>query len=305
MPPAPPAPVDTSFTIPLPDGRRLGGATFGDPDGVPVLYNSGLPTCRQEAGIFAGEGARRAGVKLIALERPGYGLSDPLPGQSIVGWAKDVENAADALGLDTFYVAGLSGGGPFALACAARMPRRVRRTVVVSGLGPLDRASVLEAGLGEAVASSQLFRLLCFVAPRPTLACAVFCVTAFLGRQCGGLALRLLTLQLPALDRAVCRRPEVWRGMRRFMLTEPFREVSGVRRAAEETALYASPWGFRLEDVASEVHLWHGEHDRHVPVEMGRYVAERLPCCTPRFVPDAGHLLVADHAEEIFRALVA
>jgi pimeloyl-ACP methyl ester carboxylesterase len=289
---------DSSFTIQLPGGRRLGAAVFGDPEGIPVLYNSGLPTCRQEAGIFAGAGARAAGVKLISLERPGYGLSDPSPGQALSQWPDDVVRVADALGLDRFAVVGLSGGGPFALACAARLPDRVSRVGVVSGLGPLDRAT-----LDEPMPASQLFRMLRFMAPRPRLAAAVFGFLALLGRTWGDLALHLLTLQMPPLDRAVCRRDGIWQGMRRHMLTEPFR--NGVGRAVEEVGLYAASWGFRLEEIRTEVHLWHGERDAHVPVAMGRFVARSLPRCTFHLVPEAGHLLIADHAEEIFRALIA
>ena len=83
-------------TITLPDGRRLGCAEYGDPDAMPVLYCHGFPSCRLEPSMLP-----VSGIRLIALDRPGYGLSDPLPGRTLLDWPRDVAAAADALGLGT------------------------------------------------------------------------------------------------------------------------------------------------------------------------------------------------------------
>ena len=78
-------------------------------------------------------------MRLIAPDRPGFGESSFKPGRTIGAWADDVVQLADRLGLDRFALLGVSGGGPYALACAARMPDRVSRVALVGGLGPLSR----------------------------------------------------------------------------------------------------------------------------------------------------------------------
>src|SRR5215475_3198278 len=110
----------------LADGRALGYAEFGDSGGEPFFYFHGHPGSRLEAR-FAESAATAAGVRIIALDRPGYGLSDWQPGRAILDWPADVTEAADLLGIGGFSVVGGSGGGPYALACAYRLPDRVRR----------------------------------------------------------------------------------------------------------------------------------------------------------------------------------
>jgi pimeloyl-ACP methyl ester carboxylesterase len=95
----------------LRDGRRLGYAQYGQPDGEPIVYFHGHPGSRLEARL-AHEPAAAPGLRVIALDRPGYGLSDFLPGRAITDWPADVTAAADALGIGRFSVAGASGGGP-------------------------------------------------------------------------------------------------------------------------------------------------------------------------------------------------
>jgi pimeloyl-ACP methyl ester carboxylesterase len=87
-------------------------------------------------------------------------------------------------------------------------------------------------------------------------------------------------------------------------LGEAFR--SGTRGASWDAALYKRPWGFRLEDISAEVHLWHGELDIQVPVSVGRYVADAMPNCRARFFPDEGHLSLArSQLQDILEVLVS
>jgi pimeloyl-ACP methyl ester carboxylesterase len=124
-------------TLLLRAGRRLGYAEYGTPDGEPGFYFHGHPGSRLEAEL-ADEASAEAGLRLIALDRPGYGLSDFQLDRTLLDWPRDVEEAADALGLERFSVLGSSGGGPYALACAHELTERVTRAGVVSGVGPHD-----------------------------------------------------------------------------------------------------------------------------------------------------------------------
>jgi pimeloyl-ACP methyl ester carboxylesterase len=108
--PAPPlVKDDTDRTIRLRDGRQLGYAEWGDFGGAPVLFFHGWPGSRIE-GRLGDEAARVTGVRLVAIDRPGMGLSVFQPRRTLVDWPADVVELASALGLDRFAVLGISGG---------------------------------------------------------------------------------------------------------------------------------------------------------------------------------------------------
>lgn len=111
-----PGPSDD--VIEVGDGRRLGYATFGDPDGAPVLNCHGGLVSRTDVAPSDAV-ARELGLRIISPDRPGIGLTDRLPGHGIGDWARtDVAALVDHLGLDRFSVMGWSAGGPHALAVA-------------------------------------------------------------------------------------------------------------------------------------------------------------------------------------------
>jgi pimeloyl-ACP methyl ester carboxylesterase len=114
--------------------------------------------------------------------------------------------------------------------------------------------------------------------------------------------LSVMMRALPEPDKAILSRPEI-RPLFVQDAVEAFR--SGGRGAAWEAVLYARPWGFRLEDITMEVHLWQGEMDVNVPPTMGRYQADAIPNCKATFSPEEGHLLLIDRMEEILSSLVS
>jgi pimeloyl-ACP methyl ester carboxylesterase len=116
--------VDSGPTIRLASGRTVGFADHGRPDGTVVLWCHGGPGCRLEPAYVA-PAAAAAGLRLVGIDRPGYGLSTPEPGRTIGGWVSDALAVADHLGIDRFVTVGISTGGAFALAVAALAPERV------------------------------------------------------------------------------------------------------------------------------------------------------------------------------------
>ena len=137
-------PFPAARSLELSDGRRLVYAEYGEFDGTPLLFFHGTPGSRRVAR-WADAAARRRGVRLIAPDRPGFGLSDPQPGRTLGDWPADVAELADALGLGRFAVAGVSGGGPYVAACAWRMPDRLTGAGIISGMGPLDDPTLAAA----------------------------------------------------------------------------------------------------------------------------------------------------------------
>ena len=130
-------------TFTLPDGRTLGCLMCGAEDGFPVFCFHGFPGCRLDYAGFAQPAARR-GLLLISPDRPGIGLSSPQPGRTLLDAPKDVKALADALDLPRFALYGVSGGGPYALACAWALPERAVGAVVAGGLGPLEDDRALD-----------------------------------------------------------------------------------------------------------------------------------------------------------------
>ncbi|NIS82685.1 MAG: alpha/beta fold hydrolase [Anaerolineales bacterium] len=284
-------------TIHLRDGRLLGYAEYGDPQGQPILYFNGYPGTRFEGKLIS-DAAARAGVRLIGLDRPGMGLSDFQPGRRMLDWPDDVIEFADALGVGRFSVVGVSGGGPFSAACAFKIPGRLRACGIIAGTGPMDPAS------GDITRSN---RVMGFVAQRLQLLFRVMMWWS-LGRfrqdrERLEAIIEKQGQQLPERDRRLFGRPEI----RAFFVeeaAEAFRQ--GARGPAwEGKLLFGEPWGFIPEDISMErVYLWHGELDANVPVSMGRAMAERIPHCEARFYPDEAHLsLLLNHAEEILATL--
>lgn len=279
-------------TVMLHDGRRLGYAEWGDPQGRAVVYCHGHPGSRAE-GRWCDDAAKAVGVRVIAPDRPGMGLSDFQPRRSLLDWPDDVGQLAEALGLRRFAVLGVSGGSPYAAVCAWKLPHRLTGAGIVSGIGPLDVP-------GTAEGMNTQNRLLYGVVGRlPVLPRMLMGVTALLAKRPGRVFDRGRRWIAPA-DQRYLDRPEV-REILEATLSEAFR-VSG-RGPAWELQMYARPWGFRLQDIHIPVHLWHGEQDANSPIAMARYLAAAIPDSQAHFHPGEGHLAFVDRMPEILRTL--
>lgn len=272
--------VEPPLLARLPDGRGLAYSELGDPGGRPLFYCHGFPACRLEAR-FAHEGASEAGFRLVAPDRPGLGRSDPRPGRRLLDWAGDVAALADQLQVDTYAVVGVSGGGPYALACAAGAPERIQAVGLVCALGPLP-------GSGDAAAMHWSASLALRLARRaPTLSGAVHrWLTVPLMTRFPDLSAALLGASGSEADRRVLADLEVRRRVR-DNVSEALRQ--GGVGPAEDLALLASDWGFEPEDVNVPVRLWHGDADAVVPPAMGARLAERLPRSRARILHGEGH----------------
>lgn len=282
------APAPTKLR--LPDGRALAYAEYGDPSGAPLIFMHGVPSSRL-SGVLLDEGARRNGVHLIAPDRPGYGGSDPLPDRTILDWADDVSAFADGLGLDRFGVMGTSGGVPYALACAVRLPERLIYAAIISGLGPLQSRAVMRGMNRE---SATLYTL---ASRSPRLGRLWIKMLARTVQRSPNLVLRQQLSYLPPVDRAIFAEPAM-QELRIADMAEAFRQ--GSHGPSDEAVLHMTDWGFRLQDVPVEVYLWQGEADRHHPVAMGRFLERELPRVRAVFVPEAGAYGFIERLDDIF-----
>jgi pimeloyl-ACP methyl ester carboxylesterase len=276
-------------TIAAADGRALGVAQWGAPDGTPVFALHGTPGSRY--GRHPDEDALvRAGLRVVTYDRPGYGVSDRARGRRVVDCAADVAVIADALGIDRFAVTGGSGGGPHSLAVAARLGDRVTAAECVVGVAPfqapglewwagMDPQNVREFGWaieGEQVLHDNLARLgeqdLARIEQDPS---------------------KILSddWQLAEADRAKLARPDLQR-----VLVEAFRGAyaAGVWGWVDDDLAFLNEWGFDLDEVAVPMTVRYGAKDVLVPAGHGAWLASHVPGAKVVVTNDGGHLADPD-----------
>jgi pimeloyl-ACP methyl ester carboxylesterase len=289
MPRTGPPDADVPGSTVLVGSRRVGVWRFGSPGGWPVVWNHGGLSCGMDATVMD-EAGRRCGAEIIAIDRPGIGRSDLWNVASVSAWGRTVSQIADVLGLDDFVVAGWSGGGPHALACAAAMPHRVRAAAIIDGMAPLERLrNVFEIGF---LPDELLI---------PAARWAPWAAAALL-QLVRRIPLRVVGWVLPHLagskDRAAL-------DPLPLALLATHRETmrDGVQGMVEEYRRYYGSWGFDFGEVAQPVTIWQGEEDTLVPMKHARRLQSLLPNGTLKTVPLTGHLLPVVMANEILEDL--
>jgi len=283
-------------TLTLKDGRKLGYLDVGNPGGHVVFHFHGHGSSRLEA-LMLEDAANRLGLRVIALDRPGIGFSDPKHGDRLLDWPDDVREAADQLGINRFAVQGMSAGGPYALACAHRLGDRVTACSLVSAVPPPEVARKT---------GPRVRRLAWWVAYR---------FPGYLRRR-----LRQFRPDGPPREDMVherMMRVAQWLGGEDLRLME----VAGLRRILARTMMETArqsgagnrseierlvrPWGFDIRALGgARVFVWHGDQDRIMPVGPARVMARRLRNCTATFYSGEGHFSVlVNRAYEVMSVL--
>lgn len=278
----------------LANGRALAYAEWGPLrlSGAAMLYFHGIADGRFSWG--AGSACEDRGIRLIAVDRPGIGGSDPKPGRSVVDWASDVEELADQLGIGRFIVSGHSAGGPYALACARELGDRVEAAALISGVGRLDRP-----GFVEQMHTARAWRL---AAHLPGVMTFLYSASGRLARRFPTLARKLIAANFPTVDRAVINRPDVAPRLQ-FAYAEATR--AGGLGLTEDMRVVLAPWGFDPAEISVPLHVFHGRRDTIAPPAHAEHWIETLADARPVWFENAGHLLLEDRGEEILDTLAA
>jgi pimeloyl-ACP methyl ester carboxylesterase len=272
-------------TVKVADGRSLAVARWGDPGGTPILSLHGTPGSRLLRPTDE-DALRRAKINLITYDRPGYGASDRVRARRVVDCVADIEAIADALGVSRFAVTGRSGGGPHALAVAARLPDRVAVAECVVGAAPsdvadldwtagMDEENVTEFGWarqGEQVLHQRLV---------PVAAADVRRMTADPAKVFSD------DWQLADADRQVLARDDVQR-----VLIESVREAlrPGVWGWVDDDLAFLRPWGFAVSEIRVPITIRYGSQDVLVPAAHGAWLAGHVPGAEVVVDDGAGHL---------------
>jgi pimeloyl-ACP methyl ester carboxylesterase len=269
-------------TVRLSDGRVLGMERLGSPGETPVLFFHGLPGSRLDF-LSESRACARAGVELIALDRPGFGVSSPQPGRVPLDWARDVAELADVLGLGRFAVLGYSAGAKYALACAYALPERIAAAGVLAGSAPPETPG-WDEGMIAAERAAQWASL-----HAPLLARAGWSALGALARRLPGPVMEGFARGLGGPDRRLIGDPDVREALL-LTLLEGLRQ--GGAAIVEDYAIEGRAWGFDLARIEVPVLLWHGDQDDDVPLAHAHWLAERIPGASLEMVAGAGHLMI-------------
>ena len=271
--------------ITLRDGRTLHIYDDGDPGGNVVVEHHGTPGCGLSYPPDI-ELARERGLRIVSYDRAGYAGSTPNPGRRVVDVVPDIEDVLEALEIDRFATAGGSGGCPHALAVGARLAPRCVAVALVASPTPWDAEGIDQlAGMGEqnveefTAAMTGTDELEAFLEP---MAAEIRAATVEELKE-------VMSTLLPPVDRAVLtgeRGAHAKRSLDRGI--EP-----GIAGWRDDDIAFVTPWGFALDEIRVPTLLWQGVQDKMVPVEHGRWLAERIPGVEAHISEEDGHLSIA------------
>lgn len=279
----------------LPGGRRLGYAEFGDPSGDVVLWFHGTPGGRRQFPLLGRRAAEKLGLRVVLLGRPGSGLSDSHPYEQIADWATDVTHVADALGADRLAVVGHSGGGPYALACAA-VPPLASRVVAVAVLGGVVPSVGPDALATGAINLARRFAPVLSELRRPLAGTISAVITPMI--PLAHYVFQAYAATTPEGDRRVLHDPEM-----EGMFVDDLVLVARGRWQAivDDARLFGRDWGFRLADVSAPVRWWHGDSDNIVPLRDAKAAVALLPDAELILRTEESHLGGFATADEVLR----
>ncbi|AKN16065.1 hypothetical protein B586_04995 [Mycobacterium haemophilum DSM 44634] len=275
-------------TVCTSDGRSLAYAQMGQLDGSPLLYFHGTPGSRLDWDHpFNRPALNGSGVRLIGIDRPGFGGSTHQPRRRYADWPADVLTVADELELDRFAILGYSGGARYTIACALAFPERLTFVGIVSGVDP---TRTLRFGRGVNTRKVMKGRLL-GLAPA---------VGRWYIRQTS--PAKYAQLAIHPVDRAIYPEAEEF-------FADAYAEATrnGPHGLAEEWRLWGTSSGLDLDLAGVEclVHLWHGELDGAVPLHHAEHVAKLIPKAQLEVLPRAGHFHGTDLWRSVFQAAQA
>ncbi len=269
--------------ISLPNGRRLGYRFYGQPGGLPVLYFHGTPSSRVEAQLIS-RVCRERHVWLIAVDRPGMGLSTFSSSHRVATWPDDIGFLLDALQPSSHSarvgILSYSGGTAFAVACAERLSDRI------FGVAMLAARTPGAPGVPAGVVDREVF----LVSRRPRLA------QVALDRQIQRLRRRPHRARLGQINR-LAEIDQRFAAQNAEWLRQCFLEAAryGTAGIVRDISLLPWPWSIRLGNIRVPVACWQGLSDRTAPEATGHFLRRQIPNAVVTFVQGQGHLTLPYH----------
>ncbi len=249
--------------VTLENGRNLCFDEIGSPNGRPIFLFHGIPGSRFQRPV-SDDLLKKFDIRLITFDRPGYGKSDPVPKRSLLDWPHDIEQVLDSMKISRFSVAGVSGGGPYALACAKSLPNRVRQVVLLESLCPVEDLPSYYP-IKNFFLSHGYYKGLLRILIRRWMRSLKNPTTKSGGPFSG--------LMLSRSDRQVLFKQNFLQQVRLDFL-EGFRQ--GPEALLQDLELLSRPWGFDLKEIKQPIQIWHGTSDYIVPPIASRILNSQL-----------------------------
>ena len=271
-------------------GKLLAWNEYGDPEGKPVFYYHGWPSSRYQARL-AHHLARERNLRLIAMDRPGIGKSSFMPDRSLSDWPPLMAAFADHLGIEKFSQIGVSGGGPYVLACAAETPERLTGSAVLAGMVPLPLTNAGTSGL------HPIYRALIPIRKAPSACFTVGFRIASLSSKANPekLPMSLLLKSLSAEDRAIMlHSPEIWEVLTRSF-TEGVCSAAGGRGVMVDSEIYFQNPSFNPSSISHPIRYWHGGDDKNIPASLVEELVATMPNAELTLERELGHFSLAVH----------
>ncbi|OAQ65217.2 valacyclovir hydrolase [Pochonia chlamydosporia 170] len=271
----------------LSDGRVLDYKISGAQDGFPLLWIHGTPGAYTVFSDLEGM-CREKGVKLITMSRAGYGSSTRQRGRCIVDVVPDLKQLTEHLNIKRCFVAGWSGGGPHALACAAGLPGCVA-TLVIAGVGPWN-VEDLDFLNGQGEDNVNEFN----AALQGEDAIRQFCEGERPGMIKGDASdlVAAMSSILPDVDKKALLENDT---LGQF-LVDNIREGLKINSDGwiDDDLAFIQPWGFDLNEIKVPVLLYQGSEDKMVPFAHGEWLAKHIPSefCKAHLLQGQGHISI-------------
>jgi len=286
--------------VKLKDDRTIGYCEYGNSDGKYIIFFiPGIPGSR----FFCPPSTKfhDLNIRLIVLERPGFGLSSSKDDRTLLDFSDDVQEVADLLNIRRYGIIGYSGGGPFALACLSKSPHRIFGAAIISSIAPRDESE--SKNFSKSMPTFFKFAWWCSANAQWLLRIALkSSYEGYLknpvsqGREDFGHHCKE--------DVATYKTPEVEQLFLKSAL-----EISSRKQFDNEFAewqLFTSYWGFRLNEIkCPNVSVYHGKLDCGTTLEMGEFIHKSIANSRSKFVDGKGHLLIFDIWIEILQTLVS
>jgi pimeloyl-ACP methyl ester carboxylesterase len=276
----------------LRDGRTLSYIEFGDPTGHPIFYAHSGPGSRLEGKLFHEEALCR-NYRFIATDRPGMGESTYLPNRKLLDYPKDITELADALGIDKFGVMGWSGGGAHTTVCGYAIPKRLLFNISFAGYTNFAQMPGAEEYL-----ESKMDQVSVGLSKKhPRLFKIFFDILSVSEKLFPESTYKAVMKTLCESDQKIAAEQD-FKDVFIESQVEAFRQ--GSQGVTSDAAVHYVDWGFKLEEILFNLHVFHGTEDHLVPLEFGQHVSKIVPNCELHIMKGEGHLFPYKYMTLIF-----
>lgn len=268
----------------LKNKSHLSWYEYGASDGEPVFYFHGAPGTGIEAHP-AEQIAIDLGIRLIAIDRPGYGNSALQTNFKLLDWPDAVSQLADKLHLKRFSLLGFSVGGMYALACASKIPERIKQVALVSSVAPFE-TEVMQNYINPDF--KPLYEL--SVSNKEA---AIQQASQLLSPAEG--FMDILLQILPPADKELFSSKHIHKHHLNCI------SLATSKGVVNDLQNIVMPWQFDLKDIDLSIDVWHGRSDNLIGFAVGEYLSQTLKDSTIHFFDNFGHYFLFEKWQEVLQ----